>query len=531
MIVAAGLKAWLIASGAIPFNADEAVVALMARHILQGEFSIFFWGQAYMGSLDAFLVAGGFLIFGQQVWVIRLVQVVLYLAILWTTALLGKKVFGSWRQGCLAASLLSIPTVNVTLYTTASLGGYGEALLLGNLILLGAIRLSEQRNQQKEPGSSHADPLGWLALLVWGFLVGLGVWAFGLSLVFSIPAGIFLFIQMLQHPWKGRLRATGWIFAGLGIGLLPIWIFAIDNGLSQLVWELRGGAIAGVENLPWVFKILQHFMHFLLLGITVIFGLRPPWSAQWLVLPLLPFVFIFWVAVLILQIRRLRKPDHRMPYFWLLSGVMLTLLAVFLFTPFGADPSGRYFVPLAIPLALFAADLINDLHERSGKWAAGLLVLILAYNLLGTVQMARQNPPGITTQFDAVAQVDHHQMPELIRFLEDEGETEGYTNYWVAYPLAFLSQENLIFVPHLPYHEDFRYTQRDDRYPPYREKVDGATRAAYITTHHPTLDTRLRQGFEELGVTWEEAVIEDYQIFYHLSRKVTPQELGLGSNR
>jgi hypothetical protein len=31
--------------------------------------------------------------------------------------------------------LLAIPSVNVILYTTVSLGGYGEALLLGNLIL------------------------------------------------------------------------------------------------------------------------------------------------------------------------------------------------------------------------------------------------------------------------------------------------------------------------------------------------------------------------------------------------------------
>jgi hypothetical protein len=52
---------------AVPFNADEAIVALMARHILQGERPIFFYGQAYMGSLDAYLVALGFLLFGQQI--------------------------------------------------------------------------------------------------------------------------------------------------------------------------------------------------------------------------------------------------------------------------------------------------------------------------------------------------------------------------------------------------------------------------------------------------------------------------------
>jgi hypothetical protein len=73
-LAAAGLKFVLQASGKVPFNADEAVVALMARHILAGARPIFFYGQAYMGSLDAFLVAGGFGIFGEEVWVIRAVR-------------------------------------------------------------------------------------------------------------------------------------------------------------------------------------------------------------------------------------------------------------------------------------------------------------------------------------------------------------------------------------------------------------------------------------------------------------------------
>ncbi len=70
-------------------------MALMARHILQGEHPIFFYGQAYMGSLDAYLVAAGFALLGQQVWVIRLVQVLLYLGTLFTTFLLGRVAFES----------------------------------------------------------------------------------------------------------------------------------------------------------------------------------------------------------------------------------------------------------------------------------------------------------------------------------------------------------------------------------------------------------------------------------------------------
>jgi hypothetical protein len=67
LLVAAGWKILLLAMDVLPFNSDEAVVALMARHIMSGARPVFFYGQAYMGSLDAYLVSFGFAIFGQKV--------------------------------------------------------------------------------------------------------------------------------------------------------------------------------------------------------------------------------------------------------------------------------------------------------------------------------------------------------------------------------------------------------------------------------------------------------------------------------
>jgi hypothetical protein len=113
-------------------------------------------------------------------------------------------------------------------------------------------------------------------------------------------------------------------------------------------------------------------------------------------------------------------------------------------------------------------------------------------------------------------------------FLRSRGETRGYTNYWVAFPLAFLSGEDLVYAARLPYHLDFRYTPRDDRYGTYTQAAESSPRVAYITTRHPPLDERLRREFSALGVTFQEAQIGDFHIFYALSRKVTPAELGLG---
>ena len=98
----------------------------------------------------------------------------------------------------------------------------------------------------------------------------------------------------------------------------------------------------------------------------------------------------------------------------------------------------------------------------------------------------------------------------------------------MAYPLAFLSQEQLVFSPRLPYHTDLRYTSRDDRIPAYTPLVEAAPRTAYITTHNPALDEALSAGFERLGLTWQEQLIGDYHIYYALPRPVHPAELDLG---
>jgi hypothetical protein len=57
--------------------------------------------------------------------------------------------------------------------------------------------------------------------------------------------------------------------------------------------------------------------------------------------------------------------------------------------------------------------------------------------------------------------------------------------------------------------------------------VDAGLQAAYITTNHPALNEALRREFERLGVSWLEARIGDYQVFYRLSRKVNPGDLAL----
>ncbi|MGW8144537.1 MAG: ArnT family glycosyltransferase [Anaerolineales bacterium] len=551
---AALLKIGLLLSDSIPFNSDEAIVALMAKHILKGERPFFFYGQAYMGSLDAYLIAVVYKILGEQVWGVRLVQIVLYSFTLITTAILGFQVTGKWKVGVLAAWLLAIPNVNTTLYTTVSLGGYGETLVIGNLILITTLKIGRDMTEKRDK----------LAILLWfvlGFLCGFGLWVFGLTLVYAIPAFIYLawlLFRSIEAANAGLVSETsssftttgygtnqidsflnqskiwGVTFVGITIGALPWWAYAQYQGVSNLLLELGGGAISGVESMSLFGQFLQHLINFILFGSTAMLGLRPPWEIRWLVLPLAPLVLAFWSSVIVFAIKKtlldlkIQPGDPGYSHAPLLFGVMLTVLAAFILSPFGADPSGRYFLPIAVIMVLFCSQAVWKWHVSWGKYIWIAVSLLILFNLGGTIQTARAFPPGITTQFDVVTQVDHSYDQELVGFLERNGEYTGYTNYWVSYPLAFHSEEKMIFLPRLPYHQDLRYTPRDDRYKPYELFVQNSVRTAYITTNNPNLDQQIRSGFISMGVKWNEAQIGDYRIYYHLSRNVHPDEIGLG---
>jgi hypothetical protein len=557
VIAAAMFKIWLLAAAMVPFNSDEAIVALMAKHILHGERPIFFYGQAYMGSLDAYLIAAVFKIIGEQVWGIRIVQIVLYSLAIITTAVLGVQLTGKWKVGVLAAWFLAVPTINTTLYTTVSLGGYGEMLVIGNLILLTTLWIVRSFSTSRKKVSI----VPWFAL---GFLCGFGLWIFGLTLVYAIPAFIYL-AWFLNRSKQNRLRRLTsksisslaadsrdtkqkfvpvnqtmiWsiAFVGFAFGALPWWAYAQNTGVVNLLHELGGGAISGVESLNLMGQIFRHLLNLILFGSTVILGLRPPWEIRWLALPLAPIVLIFWGGVIVYAIKKTRKDlntepiDNYYSHSPLLIGVIIMLIVGFILLPFGADPSGRYFLPFGVILALFASQAIWKWYETWGKYVWILVGLIMLFNIWGAFQVVQASPPGATTQFDAVTQIDHSYDQELIDFLVDQGENWGYTNYWVSYPIAFLSDERLIFVPRLPYHQDLRFTLRDDRYEPYDKIVRQSERVAYVTTNNPNLDEQLRLRFASKGISWRESRIGDYLVYYQLSRKIHPDEIGLGGSK
>jgi hypothetical protein len=245
-------------------------------------------------------------------------------------------------------------------------------------------------------------------------------------------------------------------------------------------------------------------------------------------MPLAPIAAVVWLAAVGLGLGRASWPERGLPGRQLLFGTAITLVLGFLLTPFGADPSGRYFLVLAVPLSIFAAAGVHRASALSGRrWPMALAGFLLLFDVW-TVAESASRPPFLTTQFDASTVFDHASDARLVEFLLEKGETTGYTTYWVAYPLAFLSEERLVYLPYLPYHSDFRYTARDDRYAPYRGTVAAAPRAAYITARQPWLDAYLRQALRARDVGFEETAIGDYRVFHGLTDDVRPEDIGLG---
>lgn len=103
VLVGLFIRYWILLSPFGEADADEAVIGLMARHFLEGEISAFFWGQYYGGTLEQFLVAGVFALFGSSVLGLKLVSVLLAGAASLLTWRVGRRIVseGSARTAAL----------------------------------------------------------------------------------------------------------------------------------------------------------------------------------------------------------------------------------------------------------------------------------------------------------------------------------------------------------------------------------------------------------------------------------------------
>lgn len=513
LLAAAGLRFVLSYFERVPFNGDEAVVGLMARHILQGERPVFFYGQAYMGSLGAWLTAGMFALAGESVAAIRWVQILIFLLFLTAAWGAAYQLFQDTRPANLTSWMLACGPVNLILYTTATLGGYGELLALGTLVLWLVLRITNIKER--------SSPGWWLVL---GLAGGLAFWVHALAVVYLLPATLLLVVASRLWTWKQILAAGAAFLAGSS----PWWVYNFQHDFSAL------HALSGVQY--GATTLAQRLVGLLLLGLPAVAGLRFPWSAEMAPLPVLATGILLHLLLGLYLLSRalarqrlaLESPTGR--GIVLLGGVGLSFVILFLGSRFGVDATGRYLLPLHLPVAVAFSAMLSAAWRRRPKAAAALFLLVISFYGL-QVWRAAALSDGLTTQFDPLTRFDNSHDDALIDFLRAEDEKLGYTNYWVAYRIAFLSQEEIIYAPMLPYKLDLSYAPTDLRYPAYRQQVAEGSKNALILTYNPPFQLKLEETLASLAVGYSLRTIGPYRVYYSLSRPVFPWQLGVGGER
>jgi 4-amino-4-deoxy-L-arabinose transferase-like glycosyltransferase len=532
LLVALVDRLLVLASGAVSFHADEAVVGLMARHILAGARPTFFYGQAYMGSLDAWLVALGFQFLGDSVLTIRIVQSILYLLVVALGFLVAWRLSGHATVAWVTGLVLAVPPVNTLLYTTATLGGYNETLLFGGLILLLSYEVTH----------AHSHTYWRWALL--GLVAGLGWWTNGLIVVYALPAALLILYRLsltVRPPTTSQPRASGssrhfWIgtavaLIGFILGSAPWWVFDFTHDHAALATYLtsrQSGEFAGI-GLPYV-PPPQRAIGLVLIGLPALVGMRFPWESAYFALPL----GIVVVAIDLFAIYRLLRGHNplRPGARALVLGMLGLFCLIFVASSFGADPTGRYFLPLLLPLGIVLGTFVasfqpsdapvsepetgNRKRETNLLLAYACVALVLVYQAAGQA-VAIRSEVGLTTQFDLVSHISNEHDDQLIAFLEEHNLYNGYTNYWVAFRLAFLTNERMLYSAALPYKTSLDYNPADNRYPVYQQAAETADRVAVITTNLPALDEYLISQFETQGLAYEETTIGDFHIFYNFA--------------
>lgn len=166
-------RAVMLATGTPQTSSDEATMGLAALHIARGqEFPVFFYGQAYMGTLEAYLAAPLFLVSGPSVFALRLPNLLMYalfLALVWQ---LTRRLTGDAWFGAFVIALLALGSDRILKNQLIAGGGYPEMNPAGALLALAALRLCPGRT---DPGRGRGDRR-LVTYAIWGLVSGLMIW-------------------------------------------------------------------------------------------------------------------------------------------------------------------------------------------------------------------------------------------------------------------------------------------------------------------------------------------------------------------
>ncbi|MBU1276655.1 MAG: glycosyltransferase family 39 protein [Proteobacteria bacterium] len=472
-------------------DSDIAVVGLMARHALAGEFYPLYWGNHYGGSLESLAAAGVFALAGSGTRALNATAALISLTYLPLLYLLGKEVIGR-RAGLCAAFLAALGPYMLVAYSVVARGLHVEMLPLGALLLWLTVRLLKAG--PTSPGQTSA-------LVAWGLTAGVGVWTNPLFVYFLPPT---LLLLLYSAP---RLVLT-----------LRFWLMALAAlaGAAPLIyhnWLTAGGTLHYME-IPRPHSGFVNNLNFLLRhGLPAAVGAT--WfKKSWVLAGLGPALALAaglslawalwrWGGDLL---RRLARRDHGA------SGgevLLLTMGSVaYVFCAVGGADSGsfRYLLALYIIWPLVAALAWDSLRRRGGALAMLgwlFLALVAAGSLWGTVAFSPLN--------HAEQRADSREMgPEqesLTKTLQGLGIRYAYVvDYWLGMKGTFLADEKVVMLP-------FDH----ERHPPYKEALLRAPRYAVVMLGESNAKVT-RQSLATVRASYKEKTAPPrWHIFYDIA--------------
>jgi hypothetical protein len=394
-----GLRIWalLLPQGAL--DADEAVVGLMSRGILHGTFPVFFPGQGYGGSQEAFLAAPLVAIFGLTDAAIRAVVVALWFGAAILVWRIGVRVLDE-RRAVVAAVLFWIWPAYFDWKSTRAHGFYGSELFLGLAVLLIVIRLAERVTRRD--------------LVLLGLALGCGLWSSPQVGILALPA-----LGWLVYERRDVWRGCPYVLPALVLGALP-WLL---GNLRHDWYSLHPGRNEG----SWT----AHLHNLLVSTLPEALGFRLAWSFEWLGGAAFGYILYGALAVgfawLLLQ-----RPARLAPLL-----LIVAIFPVFYFvSPYTWLQTEPRYLTLVMPIfaLLVAVGLTRPVR------IAGVLALALALTVAGFVELDRKDVAAFRTEGVPVPA----DVGPALATLREHRMHYAYASYWIAWRITFESDLDVI---------------------------------------------------------------------------------------
>ena len=455
---------------------DEAVVGIMSLRVLAGEFPVFFFGQNFMGALEAYLSAVLILFLGPRAWVLELLPVILSLLFLFQVERLGRRLFPDAVVRC-ALLILAIPPFFLLKWSHEARSHYPLTLVLGTL----AVYLAYGLVYRRPPKSQRFWRLGGL-----GLAAGLGWWTNHLIVIYLLPVFFLLWVneKKIVFRWPAPLLLVSFF-----LGSLPLHLYHFRQ-------QAPGLGIPGLLTLPDPGALLPDFFQN---ALPILLGVRPPLSSEPWKGPAYLFLLTLYGAALIYWLVRhragmadlLRLRKGRTDGTELLFLLVVAALAVNLFTVFSrrlSDNDQKYLLPVYTSLPLLLGFFLEGFRKRGRRLAALLLGLLVFLQVWGSY---RQGGWGLFTPAER-ERVSRQARAEarLIGELSAEGFNRLYTDEALGLKLTFLSGERIIGTD-----------AYQGIYLKYVDQVDGAAHPAYL---FPAENPGFEANLQGLGIGYRE---------------------------